>query len=139
MFGERVSRARYKEMLNAAKNRRELIAAQFDRRELIRMGLVTAAGLLAPIKGLSARAQQGIPNLRAPGNQAASPPTTPFTVPLRILPIAQTVAALTPAPTIAPNTAAGEARRSSEIRGTPVKGVGESPEPLNVLPASVSG
>src|SRR5580704_12421649 len=100
VFGERVSRARYKEMLNAAKNRRELIAAQFDRRELIKMGLVTAAGLLAPIKGLSARAfaQQGIPNLCAPGNQAASPPTRPFTVPLPILPIAQPVSSLNPAP-----------------------------------------
>jgi FtsP/CotA-like multicopper oxidase with cupredoxin domain len=112
VFGERVSRARYKQMLNAAKNRRELIAAQFDRRELIKMGLVTAAGLLAPIKGLSARAyaQQGIPNLCAPGNQAASPPTRPFTVPLPILPIARPVASLNPVPTIDPNTAAGEGR-----------------------------
>jgi FtsP/CotA-like multicopper oxidase with cupredoxin domain len=120
VFGERVSRARYKEMLNAAKNRRELIAAQYDRRELIKMGLVTAAGLLAPIKGLSARAlpQQGIPNLCAsglpgdPGNQPASPPTTPFTEPLPILPIAEAVpvASLGPAPTINPNTAAGEGR-----------------------------
>ena len=99
-------------MLTAAKNRRELITAQFDRRELIKMGLVTAAGLLAPIKGLSARAfaQQGTPNLCAPGNQAASPPTKPFTVPFRKLPVAQTVPALSPAPTIMSNTAAGEAR-----------------------------
>ena len=112
VFGEKVSRARHKEMLNAAKNRRELIAAQFDRRELIKMGLITSAGLLAPIRGLSARAaaQQGVPNLCAPGNQAASPATTPFTLPLRILQPAQSVAALSPAPTIAPNTAAGEAR-----------------------------
>ena len=112
VFGERVSRTRYKEMLNAAKNRRELVAAQFDRRELIKMGLVTAAGLLAPIKGLSARAfpQQGIPNLCAPGNQAASPPTRAFVRPLPILPIAQPVASLSPAPTINPNTVAGEAR-----------------------------
>jgi hypothetical protein len=28
VFGEKVSRARYREMLNAAKNRRELIGAQ---------------------------------------------------------------------------------------------------------------
>ena len=111
IFGEKVSKARYKEMVNAAQNRRELIEARFDRRELIKMGLITSAGLLAPIRGLSARAgQQGTPNLCAPGNQAASPATTPFTVPLRILPIAKTVAALNPAPTIAPNTAAGEAR-----------------------------
>ena len=37
VLGEKVSKARYKEMLNAQENRRELIAARFDRRELIRM------------------------------------------------------------------------------------------------------
>ena len=112
VFGERVSRARHKQMLPAAKNRRELIAAQFSRRELIKMGLVTPAGLLVPTLGLSARAfaQQGVPNLCAPGNQAASPPTRPFIAPLPILPIAQPVKALDPAPTVAPNTAAGEGR-----------------------------
>jgi hypothetical protein len=112
VFGERVSKARYKEMLNAAKNRRELIAAQFSRRDLMKMGLITSAGLLVPIGGLSSRAfaQQGIPNLCAPGNQAASPPTTPFAVPLPIVPVAQPVASLNPAPTISPNTAAGEGR-----------------------------
>jgi FtsP/CotA-like multicopper oxidase with cupredoxin domain len=112
VFGEKVSRARHKKMVLAAKNRRELIAAQLSRRELIKMGLVTPAGLLVPICGLSARAfaQQGIPNLCAPGNQAASPPTRPFIVPLPILPIAQPVKALDPAPTMAPNVAAGEAR-----------------------------
>jgi hypothetical protein len=46
VFGQRVSKAQYKEMLNAARNRRELIAAQFNRRDLIKMGLVTSAGLL---------------------------------------------------------------------------------------------
>jgi hypothetical protein len=56
VFGERVSRGRYKEALNAAKNRRELIAAQFDRRELIKMGLVTAAGHNHPGFGEGARA-----------------------------------------------------------------------------------
>ena len=117
VFGEKVSRARYKEMLSAAKNRRELIAARFDRRELIKMGLITSAGLLAPIRGLSARAQQfqqGASNLcgppQPPASQLQSPPTRPFTVPFRHLPIAQTVKALNPAPTVAPNTAAGEQR-----------------------------
>ncbi len=112
VFGEKVSRARYKAMLTAAKNRRELIAARLDRRELIKMGLMTSAGLLAPIGGLSSRAfaQQGPPNLCAPGNQAASPPTTPFTMPLPILPLAQPVAGLNPGPTVAPNVTAGEQR-----------------------------
>jgi len=112
VLGEKVSKTRYREMLDAAKNRRELITAQFDRRELIKMGLITSAGLLAPIRGLSARAlQQGIPNIcGVPVAQPPSPPTAPFTVPLRVLPQMQTTTALTPAPTIDPNTAAGEAR-----------------------------
>lgn len=121
VFGERVSRARYKEMLNAAKNRRELIAAQFSRRDMMKMGLVTSAGFLAPIGGLSSRAfaQQGIPNLCAPGNQAASPPTTPFAVPLPILPIMQPVASLSPAPTINPNTTLGPSGLTIEGRTRP--------------------
>ena len=116
LFGKRVSRARHKEMLDAAKNRRELIAARLDRRELIRMGLITSAGLLVPLKGLSARAQQGFPqgpsNLCSvpAANQFASPHTRAFVRPLPILPVAQTVPALNPAPTVAPNAAAGEKR-----------------------------
>jgi FtsP/CotA-like multicopper oxidase with cupredoxin domain len=112
VLGERVSRRRYREMLAAARYRRELIAAGLGRRELLKMGLLSTAGMLATIKGLSARAgtPQGPANLCAPGNQAASPPTKPFSRPLPILPIAQPVAALDPAPTIVPNTAAGEAR-----------------------------
>ena len=48
-LGEKVSRARYREMLNAAKNRRELIAAGlYGRRELAKMGLLTAGGMLLP-------------------------------------------------------------------------------------------
>jgi hypothetical protein len=112
VFGQRVSKAQYKEMLNAAKNRREPIAAQFSRRDLIRMGLVTSAGFLAPIGGLSARAfaQQQFPQLCGPLKQPASPPTRPFIRPLPILPVAQPVKALNPAPTIGPNIAAGEGR-----------------------------
>ena len=39
----------------AAKNRRELIAAGFSRRDLLKMGLLTGAGMLVPKIGLSAR------------------------------------------------------------------------------------
>ena len=47
VFGEKVSKKRYKEMLNAAKNRRELIAAGLtSRRDLFKMGLLTAGGML---------------------------------------------------------------------------------------------
>ena len=47
VFGEKVSRRRYKEMCEAAKNRRELIAAGLtSRRDLMKMGLLTAGGML---------------------------------------------------------------------------------------------
>ena len=111
VFGERVSRRRHREMIAAAKNRRELIAAGLGRRELFRMGLVTGAGMLAPIRGLSAQDQTGGSNsVCVPTNQAASPPTTPFVDPLTIMPVKQPVASLFPAPTAMPNNAAGEGR-----------------------------
>jgi hypothetical protein len=57
VFGEKVSRARYREMVDAAKNRRELIAAGLtSRRDLCKMGLLTAGGMLVAKSGLSARA-----------------------------------------------------------------------------------
>src|SRR5258707_322478 len=44
VFGEKVSKRRYKEAQEAAKNRRELIAAGLtSRRDLFKMGLLTAA------------------------------------------------------------------------------------------------
>jgi FtsP/CotA-like multicopper oxidase with cupredoxin domain len=123
VFGEKVSRKRYKEMQNAAKNRRELIAAGLtSRRDLFKMGLLTAGGMLVAKSGLSARALPGqqdnlIPPSGSnqnclPGNQAASPATTPFVVALNVMPItAQTkLSSISPAPTICPNTAGGEVR-----------------------------
>ena len=57
VFGEKVSRRRFKEMCNAAKNRRELIAAGLtSRRDLFKMGLLTSGGMLIAKSGLSARA-----------------------------------------------------------------------------------
>jgi FtsP/CotA-like multicopper oxidase with cupredoxin domain len=120
VFGEKVSRKRYKEMQNAAKNRRELIAAGLSgRRELMKLGLLTAGGMLVAKNGLSARAtgQQTIPpsgsnQLCLPGNQAASPATRAFVEPLPRMPItaATPLSSLSPAPTICPNTAGGEVR-----------------------------
>jgi FtsP/CotA-like multicopper oxidase with cupredoxin domain len=116
-LGEKVSRRRYREMLAAAKNRRELIAAGLhNRRDLFKMGLLTGTGMLVAKNGLSSRAwaqeqfQQGVPNLCAGAGLPASPPTRSFVVPLPIMPVAQTVSSLSPAPTIAPNTGAGEVR-----------------------------
>src|SRR2546426_1621706 len=127
VFGEKVSRRRFKEMCNAAKNRREWIAAGLtSRRDLFKMGLLTAGGMLVAKSGLSARVwgQQSFPapassggtnqspgsfNLCVPGNQTASPNTTGFLDPLPIMPNPATVAVgtLNPAPTICPNTGSG--------------------------------
>ena len=52
--GEKVSRARWKEMYNAFQNRQELIKAGLtSRRDMLRMGLLTSAGMLAAKSGLS--------------------------------------------------------------------------------------
>jgi FtsP/CotA-like multicopper oxidase with cupredoxin domain len=136
VFGEKVSRRRYKEMCEAAKNRRELIAAGLtSRRDLFKMGLLTAGGMLVAKSGLSARAQTLTPgNVNGtsvktnnppssgqntspgtnqncvPGNQLASPATVPFVTPLTVMPLAKTVSSLNPAPTENPNTGAGEVR-----------------------------
>src|SRR5215469_8215111 len=135
VFGEKVSRRRYKEMCEAAKNRRELIAAGLtSRRDLMKMGLLTASGMLVAKMGLSARAQQvttnnppslgqstspGTNQNCVPGNQTASPATRPFVTPLTVMPLAQTVSSLSPTPTEFPNTGAGEVRsgpfQASEI------------------------
>jgi FtsP/CotA-like multicopper oxidase with cupredoxin domain len=127
VFGETVSKARYREMVNAAKNRRELIAAGLtSRRDLLKMGLLTAGGMLAAKSGLSARAGQQVQTNNppssgqntspgtnqncVPGNQTASPPTRPFVQALPIMPLAQRVSSLTPTPTENPNVGAGEVR-----------------------------
>jgi len=103
VFGEKVSRRRYKEMCAALKNRRELVAAGLtSRRDLMKMGLLTAGGMLVAKSGLSARAQDVTTNNPAssgsntspgtnqncvPGNQTASPQTQPFVTPLTVMPL----------------------------------------------------
>ncbi len=119
VYGEKVSRARWKEMLNAAKNRRELIAAGLGRRDFMKMGLLTAGGMLVAKSGLSARAYAqastgGSNNLCVASQQAASPKTRAFIEPLPIMPRPQTVAALNPAHTLSPDTAAGEVRAGDD-------------------------
>jgi FtsP/CotA-like multicopper oxidase with cupredoxin domain len=102
--GERVSRARWKEMYQAFQNRQELVKAGLtSRRDLMRLGLLTAGGLLIPKRGLS----WGDNNCRygstGCGN-CASPPTTPWTMSMPIMPVKQTTTALSgPAPSINPN------------------------------------
>lgn len=72
----KISKAKQKQKQNARKNRLEIIQAGLTRRDLMRMGLLTAAGFLIPKKGLSARALNtaGMPD----DIPCDSPPTTPF-------------------------------------------------------------
>ncbi len=112
--GEKVSRARWKEMYNAFKNRQELVKAGFNRRDLLKMGLLTSAGMLVAKTGLSSRAwadSWGSGNCYSGtsgcGN-CASPATTPWVMNMPIPAVKQpiSVSQLTgPAPTIAPNNA----------------------------------
>ena len=129
VFGEKVSRRRFKDMCDAANNRRELIAHGLtSRRDLFKMGLLTAGGMLVAKSGLSARAQSTLTNnppsagnntspgtnqLCVPGNQTASPHTRAFISPLPILPLAQPVSSLSPSPTLNPNVGAGEVRAAA--------------------------
>ena len=114
-----VSKAQYREMLTAAKNRRELIAAGLtSRRDLFKLGLLTAGGMLVAKSGLSSRAygqsvNGGTNQMCLPNLQPASPATRAFVEPLTVMPMVQTVGSLTPTPTLAPNTAAGEVRAAS--------------------------
>ncbi|HSE32144.1 MAG TPA: hypothetical protein VLA93_11280, partial [Pyrinomonadaceae bacterium] len=104
------NRRKEKDRQTAANNRSELIAAGFKRRDLLKMGLLTSAGMLIPKKGLSAHP---INSAGMVFDDPQSPPTTPFVENMPRLQVLAPVASLTPAPTIAPNTAAGEARTVS--------------------------
>ena len=66
-----VSKARLKAIEDATKHRRALIAAQLSRREMMKMGLVTASGMLVAKAGLSARAASA--DGSTPGNNPVSP------------------------------------------------------------------
>src|SRR2546428_6709894 len=106
--------AREKRRSNAAKNRRELIAAGFTRRDLVKMGLVTSGGWLIPKRGLSARA---LDSAGDDDGQTRSPRTTPFVDRLVIMPVKTPVTApLSPAPTVARQS--GEAG-DSDLTGFP--------------------
>ncbi|MCA1593287.1 MAG: multicopper oxidase domain-containing protein [Acidobacteria bacterium] len=107
----RRDKTREKASIVAAKNRRELIAAGLHRRDLLKMGLLTTAGMLIPKVGLSARP------LTSAGyvfNTPQSRPTRAFIEDMPRLVIKQPVAdaaALTgPDPQAAPNLLGGESR-----------------------------
>src|SRR5262245_10293756 len=101
------NRRKEKDRQTASNNRAELIAAGFKRRDLLKMGLLTSAGMLIPKKGLSAHP---LTSAGFVDDDPDSPPTTPFQELMPRLQVLAPVASLTPAPTIAPNPAAGEGR-----------------------------
>src|ERR1700732_4908923 len=75
----------------AQQHRRNIISARLSRRDVVKLGLLTAAGTLALKSGLSARANGG-------NDTPISPPTRPFVVELPVPPVAQPVNALFPSP-----------------------------------------
>jgi FtsP/CotA-like multicopper oxidase with cupredoxin domain len=108
----KINRRAEKEKQQAAKNRREIIAAGLNRREMLKMGLMTSAGLLVSMQGLSVRARNSAGHLldSGSGSGPSSPPTRPFVQPFTRMTVKQPVAALNPAPSAIPNTGAGEGR-----------------------------
>src|SRR5215212_3674211 len=107
--GEKVSHARWKEMYNAFRNRQELIQAGLtSRRDLLKLGLLTSAGMLVAQNGLSSWGGGDCRYGSSGCGNCASPFTNPWTLPMPIPPVKQPIAlsSLTgPAPTINPNTA----------------------------------
>jgi FtsP/CotA-like multicopper oxidase with cupredoxin domain len=108
----KINRRAEKEKQQAAKNRREIIAAGLNRREMLKMGLMTSAGLLVSMQGLSVRARNSAGHLldSGSGSGPSSPPTRPFVQPFTRMTVKQPVAALNPAPSAIPNNGAGEGR-----------------------------
>jgi manganese oxidase len=112
-LGSNASRARLKEAAVARDNRREIVKAlswgQLSRRELLKYGLFTGAGLIAPIRGLSPFATSvyatsssdvptGLPPSQLSGVRPFSQPMLRFDVLPR-----NAISTLTPAPTAESN------------------------------------
>ena len=100
------SRARLREAEHARQNRAEIVKAfsrgQVSRRDLIKWGLITSAGTLAPISGLSAFAPSAYADSNIPTGAPPSPlfGAQPFTQPMPrfdVLP-RDAVSSLNPAP-----------------------------------------
>lgn len=111
-LSSKASKARLREAENARKNRHDIIKAQtqgqVSRRDLIKLGLFTSAGLLIPISGLSPFARSAYANSNIPtglppsplfGVQAFTQPMPRFDLFPRV-----PVSSLTPAPTAQANT-----------------------------------
>ncbi len=107
----KASKARLREAENARKNRLEILAAlshkEITRRELLKWGLVTAGGLIAPIHGLSpfVRSAYGAVPTGLPRSELFG--VQPFTQPMPrfdVLPRHPEPGFLNPASTVEANT-----------------------------------
>jgi manganese oxidase len=119
-----VSKARLKEAENARRNRHQLMAAlshgQVSRRELIKLGLFTAAGTIILKNGLSPFAQSAFADSNIPTGLPPSPlfGVQAFTQPMLrfdVLP-RNPVSSLNPAPT-------AEANQTEQLLNTALEGV----------------
>lgn len=116
----------------ARRNRQEILRAGLTRRDLARLGLLTAGGYLVGKSGLSARASSGCD----PGEcgLGCSPATVPFKDPLTIPPVLPernpaTDPGFQPAPTTAPN------RNVNPATGIPFEGRTQSHQFRDRFPA----
>src|SRR5690349_16708517 len=108
----KASKARLREAENARKNRWDIIQArshgQVSRRDLIKMGIFTSAGLLVPISGLSPFARSAFADSNIPTGLPASPlfGVQAFSTPMPRFDVfqRQPVSVLNPAPTAQANT-----------------------------------
>ncbi len=100
------SKDRLRDAENARKNRLEIVKAlshgQVSRRDLIKMGLFTSAGLLAPIRGLNPFVGTSLADTNIPTGMAPSPKfgVQPFSTPMPRFDVLQrnSPATLSPAP-----------------------------------------
>ena len=108
---ENASRARLREAAAAQANRRDIVKAlswgQVSRRDLLKLGVFTGAGLLAPIRGLSPFASSAF--AASDSNIPTGMPPSPlggvraFSQPLLRFDVLPHVARLTPEPTLESN------------------------------------
>jgi FtsP/CotA-like multicopper oxidase with cupredoxin domain len=122
-LSEKSSKARLREAENARKNRWEIVKAhsqgQVSRRDLIKMGLMTAGGVLLPIRGLSPFARSAYAD-NIPTGLPPSPlfGVQPFTQPMLRFDLIprNPVSTLNPFPT-------AEANQTQQLLNTALEGV----------------
>jgi FtsP/CotA-like multicopper oxidase with cupredoxin domain len=121
---ENASKARLREARDARKNRQEFMRANstghISRRDMIKLGLFTGAGLLIPTHGLSPFARSAYASSNIPTGLPPSPlfGVQPFTQPMPRFDVLarQPMSALTPAPT-------KEANTTQQLLNTQLEGV----------------